>query len=60
MIDSYKYKLQYFNGNKIVTHEFDAYITSAILTEYLRDFLCACNWKEDTVENDILNLGENS
>lgn len=60
MIDNYKYKLQYFDGNKIVTHEFSADITSDELAYNLRDFLCACSWKEDTVENDILNLGENS
>lgn len=30
------------------------------MKDNLRDSLCACSWKEDTVENDILNLGENS
>ncbi len=60
MMDNYKYKLQYFDGNKTVTHEFSADITSATIAENLRDFLCACSWKEDIVENEILNLGENS
>lgn len=60
MMDNYKYKLQYFDGNKIITHEFNADITSDELADNLRDFLYACSWKEDTVENDILNLGENS
>lgn len=60
MIDNYKYKLQYFSGDKTVTHEFNANITSDELAYNLRDFLCACSRKEDTVENDILNLGENS
>ncbi len=60
MIDNYKYKLQYFDGNKIVTHKFSADITSDELADNLRDFLCACSWKEDIVENEILNLGENS
>lgn len=60
MMDNYKYKLQYFDGNKIVNHEFSADITSDELADNLRGFLCACSWKEDTVENDILNLGENS
>lgn len=58
MIDNYKYKLQYFSGDKTVTHEFNADITSDKITDNLRDFLCACSWKEDIVENEILNLGE--
>lgn len=45
-----RYKLQYVDDDKIVTHEFNADITAESLADNIRDFLCACSWRESTVK----------
>ena len=48
--ENYRYKLQYVDDTKIVTHEFNADITAERLADNIRDFLCACSWRESTVK----------
>ena len=57
MNNEYYYKLQYVDGDKVVTHQFPADIGGYELMNNLRDFLCGCSWTEDSVK-EILNIGE--
>ena len=53
----YKYKLQYTNGEEVITHEFPADIDGWHLAIMLRDFLCGCSWSDEQVKS-IINLDE--
>lgn len=48
--NTYKYKLQYLDGESIITHEFPADIDITELKYHLRDFLVGCSWAEKTIE----------
>lgn len=52
--ENYKYKLQYVEDDKIITHEFNADIGANELAHNLRDFLCGCSWAENIVKEYIL------
>ena len=52
--ENYRYKLQYVDGDKIVTHEFNADIGADDLAYNIRDFLCGCSWSEKVVKEMIM------
>lgn len=54
-MDKYFYKLQHVDGESVITHEFPADIDTEKLVYHLKDFLVACSWSEEQVEN-MLNL----
>ena len=48
--EDYKYTFQYIDDDKIIIHEFNADITAERPADNIRDFLCACSWRESTVK----------
>lgn len=53
-MDNYKYKLQYIDGDDIITYEFPADIDIYTLSEYLRNFLISCSWNEDVIDSILV------
>lgn len=45
-----KYRLQYFDETKTITHEFNAELCAGELITHLRDFLAACSWSDYNIE----------
>lgn len=52
-MEDYRYTLMYQHRNTKVTYDFSADIGLCELVDHLRNFLCACSWRAEDVEEII-------